>query len=76
VSGVRLGVVALLLGLPVCVIGLHLALSRNALIAPELNPWHIGAGITLILLAVVAVASWIPARRATTVDPAATLRVE
>jgi putative ABC transport system permease protein len=76
VSGVRIGVVALLLGLPVCVIGLHFALSTNALIAPELNPWHIGAGITLILLAVVAVASWIPARRAATVDPATTLRVD
>ena len=75
-SGLRIGVVALLIGLPVCVVGLHLALTSNQLIAPELNPWHIGAGITLILLAVVAAASWIPARRATTVDPAATLRVE
>ena len=75
-SGVRIGVVALLLGLPVCIIGLHVALSSRALIAPELNPWLIGTGITAILLAVVALASWIPARRATLVDPASTLRVE
>jgi putative ABC transport system permease protein len=75
-SGVRLGVVALLLGLPVCIIGLHFALSSRALIAPQLNPWLIGAGITAILLSVVALASWIPARRATLVDPASTLRVE
>ncbi|HYC52538.1 MAG TPA: FtsX-like permease family protein, partial [Gemmatimonadaceae bacterium] len=75
-SGMRLGVVALMLGLPVCVLGLHFALSSRALIAPELNPWLIGAGITAILMAVVALASWIPARRATLVDPATTLRVD
>ena len=75
-SGVRIGIVALILGLPVCIIGLHFALASRALIAPDLNPWHIGAGITIVLLAVVAVASWIPARRATAVDPASTLRVE
>ena len=75
-SGLRIGVIALLLGLPVCVIGLQLLLSGNALIAPALNPWQIGAAITAVLLSVVAFASWIPARRATRVDPAATLRVE
>jgi predicted permease len=75
-SGMRIGVIALILGLPVCIVGLHFALSSRALIAPALNPWHIGAGITAVLLTVVAVATWIPARRAAVVDPATTLRVE
>ena len=75
-SGMRIGVIALLLGLPICVIGLHLLLSNQALIAPSLDPWRIGAAIAAILLSVVALASWIPARRATRVDPAATLRME
>ncbi|MEX2177385.1 MAG: ABC transporter permease [Gemmatimonadaceae bacterium] len=75
-SGVRLGAIALLLGLPVCVIGLHFALANRVLIAPDLNPWHIGVGVTVVLLTVVSLASWIPARRATAVDPARTLRVE
>jgi predicted permease len=75
-SGMRLGVIALLLGLPVCVVGLHLLLSNQALIAPSLDPWRIGAAIAAVLLSVVAIASWIPARRATAVDPASTLRVE
>lgn len=75
-SGVRIGIVALLLGLPICVLGLHVALASRVMIAPGLNPWLIGVGIAAILLAVVAVASWIPARRASAVDPAATLRVE
>jgi putative ABC transport system permease protein len=75
-SGMRIGAAALLLGLPVCVVGLHLLLSNNALIAPSLNPWHIGAAIAAILLAVVALATWIPARRAAAVDPASTLRAD
>jgi hypothetical protein len=75
-SGMRIGVIALLLGLPVCVIALHVLLSNQTLIAPSLDPWRIGAAIAAILLTVVAIASWIPARRATTVDPASTLRVE
>ena len=75
-SGVRLGIIALIIGLPVCILALHFAMTSRAIIAPELNPWHIGIGIASVLLAVVAVASWIPARRATMVDPASTLRVE
>jgi predicted lysophospholipase L1 biosynthesis ABC-type transport system permease subunit len=75
-SGMRLGAIALLLGLPVCVIALHLLLSNQTLIAPSLDPWRLGAAIAAILLSVVAIASWIPARRATRVDPASTLRVE
>jgi ABC-type antimicrobial peptide transport system permease subunit len=75
-SGVRVGVVALLVGLPLSVIGLKLAVASGVFIAPGVNPYMIGAGIAVLLLAVAAAATWVPARRAARVDPATTLRVE
>lgn len=75
-SGMRVSIVALLIGLPVSILLLHAALSNRIVIAPTLNAWYIGAGIALTLLGVAAAATWIPARRAAAVDPATTLRVE
>ena len=75
-SGVRVGVIALLVGLPLSVVGLKLALARGIVIAPGVNPYLIGAGIAVLLLAVASAATWVPARRAARVDPASTLRVE
>ncbi len=75
-SGVRLGAVALLIGLPLSMVMLKLLLSQAELLAPKVNSWLIGAAVAVSLLAVSAAATWIPARRASLVDPANTLRSE
>ena len=75
-SGVRVSAIALLIGLPVSVGALQLALAQGAVIAPDVNVWLIGTAIAVVLLLVAAAATWIPARRAALVDPATTLRVE
>jgi predicted permease len=75
-SGVRVSALALVLGLPLSVAGLNIAMSRGLVIAPGANPYLIGVGIAVLLLAVAAGATWVPARRAAMVDPAITLRQE
>ena len=74
-SGVRVSVLALVLGLPLSVAGLKVAMSQGLLIVPGVNPYLIGGGIALVLLAVAAGATWIPSRRAAVVDPVTTLRL-
>jgi putative ABC transport system permease protein len=76
VSGLRVSVVALAIGLPLSVIALKIGLAQGLVVAPQVNPYAIGGAIALALLGVAAAATWIPARRAATVDPARTLRVE
>lgn len=75
-SGVRVSLVALLLGLPLSVVGLRVALKQGILVVPQGNVYVIGVAIAGTLLAVAAAATWVPARRAARVDPALTLRVE
>jgi predicted permease len=75
-SGVRVGAFALLVGLPLSIAALKVALSQGIVIAPEVNVWAIGIGIAVILMAVASAATWLPARRAALVDPATTLRAE
>lgn len=75
-SGVRVSTLALALGLPLSVAGLHIGMNQGLVIAPGVNPYAIGVGIAVLLLAVAAAATWVPARRAAMVDPAMTLRVE
>jgi predicted permease len=75
-SGLRIGVIALLLGLPLSIVGMRLLLAQGFVSGPAVNVWLIGFGIAAILLGVVAAATWIPARRATRVDPAITLRID
>jgi putative ABC transport system permease protein len=75
-SGVRLGGLALVIGLPLSMAMLKLMLSQAELLAPRVDVWLVGAGVAVALLAVAAAATWIPARRAAFVDPAKTLRVE
>lgn len=75
-SGVKVSVVALLLGLPLSIAGLKVALSQAIIIAPGVNAYLIGVVIAMLLIAVAAGATWLPARRAAQVDPATTLRVD
>lgn len=75
-SSVRVGALGLVIGLPVCVVGLKLLLGQSYVIAPDVNPWAIGLCVAAALLTVATGAAWAPARRAARVDPATTLRVE
>src|SRR6185295_12983137 len=63
-SGVRMGVIALLLGLPLSLAGLRIAIARGVVIAPEVNVYLIGGVIAAVLLGVASAATWVPARRA------------
>ncbi len=67
------------------ILGLFLGVSGCALIVPVLERFLYGmdpidpvalVGVSLILAAVVAVASYVPARRATKVDPVIALRCD
>jgi predicted permease len=72
-------------GIALTGMGIALGLTVFALIARFLrtllfgvaagDPWTLG-GATLLLLAIATLASWIPARRASRVDPAEALRAE
>ena len=74
-SGVKLGVLGLVLGLPASVAGFQLSLADESM-PPDTNPWLLGTAIAVVMLLVASAASWLPARRASDVDPALTLRVE
>jgi hypothetical protein len=75
-SGMRVSVVALLIGLPVSLAGLRVLMSRDIAMAPQVNVWLIGLGVGVVLLIMASAATWLPARHAARVDPATTLRVE
>jgi predicted permease len=75
-SGVRTGLVGLAIGLPVSVAALKIGMAQGIVLAPNVNPYLIGAMVALVLVGVASVATWLPARRAAQVDPARTLRVE
>ena len=73
-SGMRLTAAALALGLPVSMLALRVALSR--VIAPAVSVPAVGVGIALVVLGVAAAATWLPARRASALDPLGALRAD
>jgi ABC-type antimicrobial peptide transport system permease subunit len=75
-SGLKASLVALVLGLPLSLVLLKIGMSQGLIIVPEVNPVLIGAVISVILMAVAALATWLPARRAALVNPARTLVAE
>jgi ABC-type antimicrobial peptide transport system permease subunit len=75
-SGVRVGAVALCIGLPVSLVAFRVLIAQGVLIVPRVNFWMVGLSIAAILMAVASAATWLPARQAARVDPAMTLRVE
>ena len=74
-SGVRLSLLGIILGLPLSIFALSYFATNFASEIP-LNMPIIGGGIALMVVAVAALASWVPARRAAMVDPLATMRVD
>jgi predicted permease len=73
-SGVRLSVIGLVLGLPLSVVALRMIATMARI--PETSLTGVGLGIAAVVLAVASLATWLPARRASTIDPALTLRTE
>ena len=76
-SGIRLSVVGLVLGLPLSVAALYAVVSTVA--GVHSNNVVIGGAAVVVAVAVVAVASlatWVPARRAASVDPLVAIRVD
>ena len=75
-SGLRLSAIGLLIGLPISLAALRLAMPGPMVLAGELDLPVLGVGIALVVLLVTGAATWLPARRAATVDPSLALRAE
>jgi putative ABC transport system permease protein len=74
-TGVRLSLVGVVLGLPLSVVALYLIATQFSKQVP-LNMPVVGLTIAVAVVAVAALASWIPARRAAVVDPLVAIRAE
>ena len=73
-NGLALGAVGLVLGLPLSILVTRLIAMR--LNWPLASSPLLGMGIGVLVLLVAMVAVWIPARRASTIDPVLALRAE
>jgi putative ABC transport system permease protein len=73
-DGLRSCLVAMAIGLPLSVAALRLAIATGGIVVPTATPYLIGGAISLALVGVTAIATWIPARRAALVDPTTALR--
>jgi ABC-type antimicrobial peptide transport system permease subunit len=73
-AGMRLSAVGLALGLPLSLLALRIFSGTVGFQHPRVP--FVGAGVAALVIVVAALASWIPARRAATVDPLRVLRAE
>jgi putative ABC transport system permease protein len=73
-SGVRLSLLGLVLGLPFSVVALRMLADQAHF--PKTSAIFLGGGIAFVVIGVASLATWIPARRAATIDPVSALRAE
>jgi predicted permease len=71
-NGVRVSVIGLLIGLPLSVFAVKLMSVRLGV--PSINMAMVAGAVSLAVITVASLASWIPARRAAGVDPLTALR--
>jgi predicted permease len=74
VGGVRISAIGLLFGLPLSIVALRVLLAATR--GPQISMTLVGAGIAAAVLIVASLATWIPARRAATINPVIALRAE
>jgi len=73
-SGVRLSMLGVVLGLPLSVVALYFVATNFAESVPPFNMPLVGVAIAAVVIAVASLASWIPSRRAAVVDPLEAIR--
>ncbi len=73
-GGVVLGAIGLVVGLPLSIVAMRILADRVGL--PHVNTAAMTAGIAVIVIAVSSLATWLPARRASRVNPLLALRAE
>jgi predicted permease len=80
-QGVRLAGIGMLVGLPFSIVGLVMLAQLvngdgGGFASAGVSPTAIGVAISLVVLVVASVATWLPARHAATVDPMMVLRAD
>ena len=75
-SGLRMSALGLLIGLPISVVALNVALRQGLVTGIAVSWPFLAVSIATVVLAVAAAATWFPARKAATVDPALALKAE
>ena len=75
-SGLRMSAIGLLIGLPISAVALDVALKQGVITGLAFNIPLIGLTVSAVVLLVAAAATWLPARKAATVDPALSLKSE
>ncbi|HRN52400.1 MAG TPA: hypothetical protein PK788_02830, partial [Gemmatimonadaceae bacterium] len=75
-SGLKSAMIGLAIGLPVTLAVLQVLIAQGEMRMSASLPLVVGIVVAGLLLAVAAIATWIPARRAALVDPGLALRAE
>lgn len=73
-SGVKLSIIGLAIGLPISMFVTRLLAEQARL--PDISMVLVGSAIGAVVVIVASVATWLPARRAATIDPVLSLRAD